>query len=101
MAAIIRETLVLRGSGNELNVQLRLGSRATAAAVPPALVHPQVPTAERRTEMPGRVTDADYVPSGTRHGAGRSLRSEVATRLLAARKPLLGRGKAGWRGIGG
>src|SRR5262249_32605264 len=88
MAAIIRETLVLRRSRNELNVELRLGNRATASAAPPALVHPQPPVSGRRPDLPGRGCDVDYATPGTRTGAGRSLRFEAATR------------KTGWRGLG-
>jgi hypothetical protein len=101
MAAIIRETLVLHCSlYGELSVEKRLGTRAKANAGVPALVSPQPQVNGRTPDMPGRMFDADHAASGTRRGAGRSLRLVAASRRSPARIPPVGRGELWWQGMG-
>jgi hypothetical protein len=89
MAAYNLDTLVPRGFvlTGELNVEPRLGTSATASAQPTALVNPQHPASKRRANKPGRAPDVEDSASGTRRGAGRSLRLMAATRRTAARIP--------------
>jgi len=99
MAAITLDTLVLRGAAltGAHNVELRLGASVEAAvAQPKALLEAQGPADPRRPDSPGRMSDATYGASGTRRGAGRSLRL-TATRRTPARIPPTGGCGKSWR----
>jgi hypothetical protein len=98
MAAFTLDTLVLRGAAlsGAHNVEPRLGASVEAGAQPMALLEAQGPADQRRPDHPGRVSDATYGASGTRRGAGRSLRLTAARRTAARIPPMGGCGKS-WR----
>lgn len=98
MAAFTLDTLVLRGVAlaGATNVEPRLGAGAEASGKPTALLVAHAPAAGRRPDQPGRVSDAMYGASGTRRGAGRSLRL-MANRVNTARIPPRERCGRTWR----
>jgi hypothetical protein len=98
MAAFTLDTLVLRGAAltGAPNVEPRLGASAKANGKPTALLEARTPFTGRRPDQPARVSDATYGASGTRHGAGRSLRL-MTTRVKTARTPPMGGCGATWR----
>jgi hypothetical protein len=98
MAVITLDTLVPRGVAltGAHNVEPRLGASAKANGKPTALLEARAPITGRRPDQPARVSDAEYGASGTRRGAGRSLRL-TAARVNTARIPPTGRCGETWR----